>query len=111
MSKDKKVVPFKPLPLRELSNEQLKREFLRAASEMAGFPINLDLRYDQFVFSGSGVGSTGKPEKDSVSITIHGRVKHYAYPLAAVRFNRENWEKFKQQTDMFFDSLSKASKK
>ncbi len=111
MSKDKKVVHLKPVASREPSNEELKRKFYKAASESAGFPINLDLRYDQFVFSGSGSGSAGMSEQDNVSITIHGRVRQYSYPLAAVRFNRENWEKFKQQTDMFFESLSKTKDK
>lgn len=84
---------------------------MKEASEAAGFPINLDLRFDPFIFSGSASGDSGKPEKDSVSITIHGRVREYTYPLAAVRFNRENWEKFKKQADMFFESLSKTRDK
>lgn len=109
MSDDKKVVHLQVAKTDEPSTKELQRKFLKEASESAGFPINLDLRFDPFVFSGSGSGTMGKPESHSVSITVHGRVREYAYPLAAIRFNRDNWEKFKREADKFFESLSKTS--
>lgn len=107
MADDEKVTHLKVIQSDEPSNKELLRNLLKEAGEVSGFPINLNLRLGHFQFSGSASGN-GIPETDSVSITIHGMVHKFCYPLAAVRFNRENWEEFKRIADRFFDSLPKA---
>lgn len=91
-------------------NAEMWEQAAAMAAGTAKYPISLDFRYGRFVFSGHSEGG-GSPKDDNFSITVHGTVREYSYPLGAIRFSRKRWKKFKKLGNRLMRSLPAPAKK
>ncbi len=88
----------------------LTTKLLEQLRTAPGFPVNLDFERNKCTLSGHGFGG-GVPADDRFTITVYGTADKYAYPLATIRFNRAEWEKFKKLGDDLLKHLKKHRKK